>query len=403
MNNKSVFYIVSIACVFFAAFGSFYSSEWNRWGLYYALPVACILSFIINEGSIIANKHVTRLWGLLLWVTISVPFAKYTNLAIRELHQVLGVLLISFLFGTLSKNKKAIPWLYFTYIILYLSVWYYARQNILFDISFGEDRLDDDRLNANMLAYYTFFITFLVFVLGEILHGPFIRKVFRYLFFLIIPLTFWVAMFTASRQVFIIQIPFISVLLYWRYLKTAKSIYKVLFIVAAIIGLIVLFPLADSLYQGSLLQRRNSRAVENDVRIKLIVDSFWVGINHFFTGVGAGNYPAYSFDGHFSHNTFLELFANNGIVGLVLIIRIYVSFIRDQFSRFKESRDSMFLYFGVFGLFFLIDSMFYVFYSKIWLMGFFILVMSHSEMYYKESKKTVQNEKVGYYSGRKSW
>ena len=403
MNNKSGLYIICIACLYFAAFGSFFSPQWNRWGLYIALPIACVISFFLNKGSIIANKHVTRLWGLLLWVIISVPFAKYTTLAIRELHQILGVILITFLFGILGKNRKAIPWLYFTYVVLYFSAWYYAEQNILYEISFGEDRLDDDKLNANMLAYYTFFITFLVFILGEILQSLAVRKLFRYLFFLVIPLTFWVAMFTASRQVFIIQIPFITVLLYWRYLKAAKTIYKVLFIVAVIFGLFVLFPLADSLYQGSLLQRRNSRDFESDVRVKLIVDSFIVGFNHFFTGVGAGNYPAYSFDGHFSHNTFLELFANNGIVGFVLIVRIYWLYIRDQFVRFKESRDSMYFYFCVFGLFFLLDSMFYVFYSKIWLMGFFILVMSHSELYYKENKNPVRDEKIGYYFGRKSW
>ena len=394
MNKKAGLYIIGLICVFFAAFGHFFSPEWNKWGLYIALPLACVMTFIINGGAIFVNNHVTRLWGLLLWVVISVPFAKYTDLAIREFHQILGVVLITYIFGGLSKNEKIVPWLYCTYLVLYFSAWYYAQNNIIDDISFGEDRLDDAKLNANMLAYYTFYVTFVIFFLGEIVKSLVVRKFFRYAFFLTIPLSFWVAMFTASRQVFVIQIPLIAVLLYWRYLKKAKAIYQVLFVVAFVIGFIVLFPMVQSQYEGSLLQIRNSRNIENDVRIKLMIDSFLVGISHFFTGVGAGNYPAYSFDGHFSHNTFLELFANNGIIGLVLIVRIYYLFLRDQFTRYKQYRDTNYLYFFIFGVFFLIDSMFYVFYSKIWLMGFFMLVASHSDTYFKNRGSVIaSNEK----------
>ena len=93
----------------------------------------------------------------------------------------------------------------------------------------------------------------------------------------------------------------------------------------------------------------------------------------------------------------MELFANNGIVGLILIVRIYYIFIRDQFKRYKLYRDTNYLYFFIFGIFFLIDSMFYVFHAKIWLMGFFILVASHSDVYYNKNKGLViaSNEEAG--------
>ena len=269
-----------------------------------------------------------------------------------------------------------------------MSVWNYARNNILGDITFGEDRLDDDKLNANMMAYYTFYVTFALFMLGEIVKKRRVNKLCRVSFLLTIPLSFIVAIYTASRQVFVIQIPLLAVLMYRRYFISAKRLYKFLFVIAVIALSIYAIPKAWSIYEDSLLRYRNVQTnLEEGVRTKLMIDSFQVGLNHFFTGVGAGNYSAYSFDGHFSHNTYLELFANTGILGIVLFIVLMVKYIKNQYRRYKATSDRMFFYFFWFGTMFALDCMFYVFYPKIWLMGFFLLVASHSESYFNNLYK----------------
>lgn len=388
MGKKQSFLFLIIFCVLFAAFASFYSEQLNRISLYIILPFAFLLSFFKNNLTLRTNRYVVILWCLFALIAFSALYATYLDRATRELKQILGVILISFVFAVNCRDRKAIPWLYFVYFMLYISVWYYAKNNILEDITFGEDRLDDNKLNANMMAYYTFYLTFAVFMLGEIIQKPGIQKMMRLVFFLTIPLSFIVAIYTASRQVFVIQIPLISILLYLRYLKQSKRYQKAFFILAVIAVSLIAIPVMMGVYENSLLQYRNEKEITTDIRVKLFRDALKVGFQHFFTGVGAGNYAAYSFDGHFAHNTFLELFANNGILGVSLFIYLMVKYLRLQYRRFKSSSDKMFLYFFWFGIMFSLDCMFYVMYSKIWLMGFFILVASHSEQYYQAQLET---------------
>ena len=383
MVKKYFVYILIVACLYFAAFSSYYSVSLNSLSLYVVLPFSFLLSIFANGVSLKTNNYIHLLWGLFAWIAFTALYAVRTDYALRELNQILGVILISFVYGVSAKKSEIVPWLYIVYIVLYLSIWYYASRNILGDITFGENRLDDDRLNANMVAYYTFYVTFALFVLGEIVNKDWLAKVFKVLFFLTIPLSFYVAVFTASRQVFVIQIPLIAVLIYERYMKQSKRGYKFLFVLAVVALSVYAIPKAQSIYENSFLRYRNEQFNVNNVRIKLIADALKVGFEHFFTGVGAGNYSIYSFDGHFAHNTYLELFANCGILGIVLFLIIIIRFIKNQLKRYKTTGDKMYFYFFWFGVMYALDCMVYVFYPKIWLMGFFLLVASHSETYYK--------------------
>lgn len=45
-------------------------------------------------------------------------------------------------------------------------------------------------------------------------------------------------------------------------------------------------------------------------------------------------------------------------------------------------RDNVYLVFLICGMIYLFDNFFYVFYIDLWLIGFFILLASHSETYY---------------------
>ena len=133
-----------------------------------------------------------------------------------------------------------------------------------------------------------------------------------------IPLSFFVALTTASRQVLIIQIPLIVLLLWIRYFQGGKKKTKLLFVFITVIAIIVLLPKVVPIFQDSYLAERSQESVKDDTRVFLMKDAIRVGFEHFPIGVGAGNYQKYAPWGYISHNTFTELFANTGVVGFSL-------------------------------------------------------------------------------------
>ena len=116
---------------------------------------------------------------------------------------------------------------------------------------------------------------------------------------------------------------------------------------------------------------------------------FW-GTQHFFTGIGLGTLV--SRIGAIAHNSYMELYADTGIVGMLIYVFLTVGFVRRQYRRYKCYKDKMYLSFMVFGLFFIFDNFFFVFYSDYWLMSFYVLVVCHAETYYCDNHKMAKNQ-----------
>lgn len=382
-NNFSRFLI--IASLWFAAFASLYSDAWNAIALYAVLPFAFIVSFVRNGFKLATNKYMLILTMLYLWCLLACLWATYIDNAIRHMSQILGTFILSYIFAVNVKDKKIIPWLYGTYIILFLSAWLYAQSHILINVEAERFRLGDDKLNANKMAYYLFYVTFLVYMLGEITSEAFVRTLWKYLFWLMIPLTFVTALLTASRQVLIIQIPLISVLLYLRYIKNRGLFRKSFFVLFIIVAVIAISPYVIQQYSDSYLAERSEREVGEDARITLLFDAIQVGWEHFPLGVGPGNYGKFSYSGSFSHNSFAELWATVGIVGVSLYCYLMFLFVKRQWSRYRNFQNKKFFVFFIFGLIYILDGFFYVFHNGVWLMAFFILVASHSEEFSKNN------------------
>ena len=379
-DNISNAEIICLFSLYFTAACS-YNDSLNVISLYCMVPIATVLCFHIYGFNTISS-YFKPIMAMFLWVAISSFWASYVEAATRQLHQSIGVVMLTYIYFSLAKNKTLIPLLYFSFVICNIAAWTYAQTNILSVIDIGIDRLNDDKLNANTLAYYTFYYTFATFICHQICKGKW-KRVFLMLFFLSIPLTLYTAFLTASRQVLVIQIPLIGLCLMQKYFRfNSKSILTALLI--AIIVFIVFTYVSDTLYEGSLLQQRSQTDVKDDVRYVLLKDAFNVGISNFFTGVGAGNFRFYTEEGNFSHCTYLELFANTGIVGALLFIYPLWTFIKKQWVRYKLSKDTCIMSFLIFGLIFAVDNFFYVFYPGMFLMAFMCLVMSHSNLYWNE-------------------
>lgn len=166
---------VSIAMMMFAAFASLWSDGANLVGLYVALPIAFVLSTLQNRGFRF-NTYEKILYSLFIWDVIAYLWADDKELASREQHVLLGAFLISYVASIQARNIRHMPFLYIVWCLLYLSAWNYALHHILVFMTNSTDRLNDEKLNANTLAYYTFYFSFIAFMLSEIWKNKFWRR-----------------------------------------------------------------------------------------------------------------------------------------------------------------------------------------------------------------------------------
>lgn len=354
----------------------------NPLALYAALPFAFILIFF-RYNVLSTNKSMLIISLVYLWVCICYPFAGDYQVANNEMKRILGSFILCYIVAGMAKHENNIPYLYVIPIILLIAAWIYAKNNILVFFDYGEQRLNDSKLNANMLAYYTFYLTIALYLYGEILTGK-LKGLLRILFFLIIPISFFSAIYTGSRQVLIIQIPLIGMLLLNRYnIKSLKN--RIIFISVLIVALLGFAKYGESIYNDSMLKQRNEIAIQDDTRMDIIEECIHLSLKKPLFGYGPGNSVKNISTGHFAHNTFLELLVNTGVIGMILFLWLVFSFARTQYKRWRQTKDNLFLVFIIFILFWFIDQMFYVFYIDLWLMAFFVIVSSHSDTYYRNN------------------
>lgn len=364
----------------------------NPIALYLAIPCSFIWCF--SQYRIIrTNMYVKLLLILYSWILFCSFFAEDLHLASLEMKRVLGSFILCYSIAALSSKKIIIPWLYVTYMVLLGAAWWYAKNNILSVIDFGVDRLNDQKLNANTLAYYTFYVTISVFLLGEILRGK-LRILLRVALFGMVFLAFITSLYTASRQVLLLQVPLFVFLFWTRYVRGGKNRTVFFLIIAGFIWAFVNYGLET--YNNSVLKQRSEIAVKDDSRYQIAKESVRLGFQSPLIGYGPGNIVNKISSHHGAHNTYLELFVNTGIFGVILFISLLCVYIKRQYKRWKQTKDNLFFAFLVFGLFWMIDQVFYAFYADLWLMSFFILVASHSDEYYYSNyylKKYDKNKK----------
>lgn len=376
----------SIFCLYFAAFASLYSPTANKVGLYVAIPMAVLLCTLINRG-FRTNIYEKILYALLLWDCIAYFWAGDKELAADEIHQVLGAAMMVYVVSILSRYPKYQKYIYFTYIILYLSAWNYAIHHIFTMMVDDSDRLNDEMLNANTMAYYTFFVTLLSFMLCQITKNRWAKRLWAISFWLMLPASFGVSLLTASRQVIIIQVPLYGMLLYERYIRGVQIKKKIQFSIAAVFVIVAISGQILNIYENSFLKQRAETDVTEDSRMMLVYDATKVALQNMPLGVGSGNYQGVSCFRQISHNSYLEAFVNLGFIGLALYIALMVVFTLRQWRRYKKHRHKMYFYFFTFGLIYSFYGVFFVFYNAIWLISFFMLVAAHSETYYSEQHK----------------
>lgn len=374
--------IISLLLIYFSAFVRL-DEAMNVIALYGAIPIAFFLSFFTGN-SLKNNKYILLVICLYLWICFTYLFAEYVDTANVQMKQILGVVLLCITVANLTKDPKLLPYLYGIYIVFFIALVIYARQHILsinYDIS--KDRLNDEKLNANTVAYFLFYVTVSIYIIGDLIKKGTLSKLFKLTLFAIIPLSFYVAILTASRQVLIIQIPLLTLLFLIRYGRNMRKALAFILVITCIAGGAYLY-IGKDIYEKSYLKQRSERNVEDDPRTYLMKKAIEIGCENPLVGIGPANFQHHNKFHHFSHNTYLELFANTGILGVLIYLGILISFMKRQWKRYRATKDKMFLTFLSIGLIFMADNFFYVFYNNLWLMAFLILFTTHSEIYYKQ-------------------
>lgn len=387
MNFKNILYYLAIGLLMLFALSSFPNLGLTQQkALYICVPGAFLLTFI-NGSKAALSKPFRFLIYLYIWECISFLGAEDQQVALDELKRLVACFFMVYSFFFLAKKEKLIPWLYVIYFLYYASMLYYANTNILTDdFDYTEDRLKDKVLNSNLLAYMTFFMTFVIYTFPLVVNNELLQKGFRVLFIFSPILSFVVAILTGSRQVVIIQLPFIAILLYLRYMQGTRLYIKVITVVLLLITSLFFLGKATQIYEQSQLSARMELELDEDPRTVHFYRAVRIGLSHPIMGVGPGNYKLYTYNKRsFSHSSYSELFANNGFPGLILYILLFYFFCKRQWRCYRRTHDKQFLYFFIFGLFYVVDNAFYVMHTAPWLISFFVLVDSYSQTYYKNN------------------
>ena len=133
------------------------------------------------------------------------------------------------------------------------------------------------------------------------------------------------------------------------------------------------------MYNDSFLKLRIETSInEGDAREKLASNAIDVFASHPFTGVGPGQFYLYSYNHtSFSHNSFTEIAANMGIIGLILFLLLLFSPLFKEIKNYLYNKgDKSIIKLNIlFFLSFILINNIYVFYLTTYGMMFFFLIV----------------------------
>ncbi len=353
----------------------------NKIALYVVIPFLCLITFLRKTKILLTSKTLILHFLLVLWMGLTSLNAVYADAARDGMVRLLSTFLLSVVIYSLArKSSSNIKWLYIIYMGNFISLMYYGYTVIGFEkVYLSGERLNDETLNANSLAYFLFYSSFGLFMLTSWIKSKIYEKI---ALILVLILTVVVSILTASRQVVLIQIPLLIGYVTLRYINfNAKNLFKMFVVIPVMV--MVLLPVLLSIFKGSTLEKRMGADIEEDSRFELLVAATEVGLENPVFGVGTSNFIFYNKRHEFSHSTYFELFAGNGVIALILFLAILIGSLKRQYNRYRFTRDNQFLFFLLFLLVFCLYNFFYVFINSLWLMPFYYIVECHSDAYFR--------------------
>ncbi len=369
-------------------FLSYFFEELNLFLIYFLIPflfIYCVIRYV----KIFLNIYVFLFLLLLIWSILS---ALIVGIDTASSIKVLRSILLTYFFGfqvvALSQNSSSnlklfyllIFWFFLGSLYLVFIRYDLASANV-FETGFRDSLEAYENVNANRFGYFLLFFTFIAFIYGEKninnKNSIFFRIIFNFSILFVIVM----ALYTGSRQIIILNIPLYLILLLIRYRKyfSGKIVGFLIFVIAL---LVIGSSLKSIIEKSEVGSRIESEELETDARTLVSALAISYGMENPLFGIAPGHVE-YRLE-MISHNSFTEIFAETGFIGLMIYLAILLYGLYVQIYRFKKTRDYIFVYFAVFVFFYIIDNNFYVFYSWYLLFAIFFLVVTHSDYYYRK-------------------
>ena len=377
----------TLALVLFSLCGLFVYTPYNHIGIWIIIPLLMIYAVLKNGR--LKNENVLTYVSIVLLSFLSCFFAGNVKVAFSSLFTILTGFVGFLCFFSLSGREKNLSMLFAIFLLYYLGMWWYIVSELgIANVDIATDRLgtEEGQLNANDVAYMTFYFNSALWMLYAFSERFSRKKVVGVLLLIgMVVLSFVAATLFASRQILLIELPFVLGLLYIKFFKgrSGGRLNKWLLPILAILILVVLYQyVGEAIFSNSLLFERYEN-IEEDSRLFLMWKALEVGIHNPILGVGCGNFMYYSGLHVFSHCSYTELFANSGFVAAFVYIYWIIRSIFIQIKRYRATKSVMFLYLALICFMWFLSNFFFVFYINVWLMGFWGLILGTSETLYR--------------------
>ncbi len=313
---------------------------------YFFVTFLLLISFHVNHYKIKIFKPVIYYSIFVVVSSLSVINAHYLDLYSINMKTIIGTLifgitLYNFVIADL-KYLKIILWSYIlsTYI---LAVYFYSKGllslSLIDNTSF---RLGGNIFDPNSIVYYIFLAIFATIILSLLSN----RWRDRYIYLISLPL--WIILVFLSSSRGGLGVFLLVNILYWPYIGLVRKINFYKSTLFLLVLLILLWPAANYVYyhyliNSSIVVRYNLLISqgENTARFLLLKDAFRVFLGHPLFGVGAGNYVLLSRYHQFSHNNFMEILVNQGVVALSFYVMSLLSLVRIVWLFLKEKQTQV--------------------------------------------------------------
>ena len=332
--------------MFFVICGSNFFLQSYGYGFYSAyllLPLTFLYFFFQSKFQLRYNNFLVLIFIFFLWGCISSIFGINYEMSLAVQRRLLLVLIYSYIiFYYGNKSFENIQNIFVMHnSIIYFAFLYILSFDTVLDIN-SDSRLSfnnytDFAINANTYGYFAFTALASSFSIHIIKATN-----FSLLNFIITSaLSMYVVILSASRGgsfvLFLLLILFI--ILYILNKEGQNKFAKIFTIfISLIFALFLIIQVLIAAQESFLFVRIVDQDIKYDARILHFFNGIKVGFSNFFLGVGAGNYSLIpnTFDEGFSHNSFVEAFANHGFFGLI----IYTLFIRELFTKPHSLKNS---------------------------------------------------------------
>jgi O-antigen ligase len=299
-------------------------------GTVVVIPIGFIYFFLSKTGriaSIVSSKPMFWYIIFFLYSSFSILYSIDRDMAIKTQSKMFIVLLFSIAVFTYALNSiKTVKACFVANVIVLFSLALYVlRSGVSYDIS---DRLHNGILNANAYGYFVFTGLSGLFMLYTL--GQNKRQKVLYMILILVGSISSISLIlaSASRGASIIAGLLIVGNIFVIVTAGKTGMFKKM-IVSVIFGL-VLFNVGNYvnnkfLKESYLLTRFDSLEERETPREFHVRKALEIGWENPLLGVGSGNYavvPKKIEQGSFSHNTFTEVFANFGFIGLLLYFSI---------------------------------------------------------------------------------